>query len=88
VRGGIAALGPALTSLRALHPPGDMADRYRQATDATAAEVGALRSTLKDLTAGDDPVVAIKSLQARLTRPERRAHTAWQSLAIRSCISS
>ena len=88
LRRGLAALGPELTNLRELHPPSDMAGRYRDATNATAAEVGALRATLKDLKAGNDPVIAIKTLQQHLTRPEGRARLAWQSLSIPACVSS
>ncbi len=88
LRRGIAALGPELSGLRELTPPGDMAGRYREALDATAAEVRALRSTLKDLKAGNDPVVAIKTLQHKLTRPEGQAQRAWQSLAVPGCLRS
>ncbi len=88
LRRGIAALAPELIGLRGLHPPGDMAGRYREAMAATAAEVGALRATLKDLKAGNDPVVAIKTLQRKLTLPEGRAQSAWASLAIPTCTRS
>jgi hypothetical protein len=88
LRRGIAALGPELAGLRELNPPGGMAARYREAMDATAAEVRALRSTVKDLKAGNDPVIAIKTLQQKLAQPEGRAQRAWQALAISSCLRS
>ena len=82
---GIAALNPELVALRTLHPPSDMAPDYRAALAATAAEVRALRSTVKGLRAGNDPVVAIKILQQRLAPLETRAGAAWRSLNLPVC---
>jgi hypothetical protein len=82
---GIAALSPELTSLKRLSAPGDMSGDYRAAVDATAAELAALRSTLKGLRAGNDPVVAIKTLQQLLAPAEVRASSAWSTLGLPAC---
>jgi hypothetical protein len=80
---GIAALVPELAQLRALRPPAG----YRSALGATAAELAALRSTLRGLRAGYDPVLAIKTLQKRLSPLEARGDAAWHSLGIPACVS-
>jgi hypothetical protein len=85
VNRGIAALTPELTALQRLHAPGDMTDDYRDAVLATSAEVTALRSTLKGLKAGNDPVVAIKTLQQQLKPAEAKAGFAWSALELPAC---
>ncbi len=80
---GIAALRPELSQLRALSSLG----AYRQALDATAAELAALRSTLRGLRAGNDPVIAIKTLQLKLSPLEVRASEAWRALGIPACVN-
>jgi hypothetical protein len=87
LRGGVAALNPELKALRTLDPPGDLSDQYRVAVDATAAEVRELRSAVKGLRAGNDPVVEFKTLQQKLAALEARADSAWESLDIRGCTS-
>jgi hypothetical protein len=82
---GIAALTPELTALRRLRAPDDMADDYRDAVEATGAELAALRSTLKGLRAGNDPVVAIKTLQQELAPAETKASIAWSALDLPAC---
>lgn len=82
---GIAAMTPEVTALRRLRAPGDMADDYRDAVAATGAELTALRSTLKGLTAGNDPVVAIKTLQQQLAPAEFKAGIAWSALELPAC---
>ena len=85
VNSGIAALTPELTALQRLRAPGDMAGDYRNGVEATSAEVAALRSTLKGLKAGNDPVVAIKTLQQQLKRAETKAGLAWSALELPAC---
>jgi hypothetical protein len=85
VRRGIAALAPEVTALRRLRAPGGMADDYRDAVAATSAELTALRSTLKGLKAGNDPVVAIKTLQQQLAPAEMKASIAWSALELPAC---
>jgi hypothetical protein len=82
---GIAALTPELTALQRLSAPEDMSGDYRDAVDATGAELTALRSTLKGLRAGNDPVVAIKTLQQELTPAEAKASRAWTTLELPAC---
>jgi hypothetical protein len=84
---GLAALTPEVTQLRAMHPPSDLADDYRVAIDAAAAELTALRSAVRGLRTGDDPVVEIKTLQHRLAPLEARADDAWRSVDIGACVS-
>ncbi len=88
LRRGVTVLSPELAALRRLDPPSDLALRYREALAVTGAEVQALRATLKGLRAGNDPVVAIKSLQQELGPLEPRATQAWRSLDIPACVSS
>jgi hypothetical protein len=82
---GITALSPELKALKRLSAPGDMGGDYRDAVDATGAELVALRSTLKGLRAGNDPVVAIKTLQRELKPAEARASSAWTTLELPAC---
>jgi hypothetical protein len=53
--------------------------------EATSAELTALRSTLKGLKAGNDPVVAIKTLQQQLAPAEMKASIAWSALELPAC---
>ena len=82
---GIAAMAPEVTALRRLRAPGAMADDYRDAVEATSTELTALRSTLKGLKAGNDPVVAIKTLQQQLAPAEIKASIAWSALELPAC---
>jgi hypothetical protein len=81
---GIAAIDREVVALRAMHASGTA----KTAVDGTAAELGALRFTLKGLQAENDPVVAIKTLQARLAPIEQRANAAWRSLDIPACVTA
>jgi len=83
---GIAALTPELTALRKLRAPGDMTDDYRNALAATAKQLAVLRSTLNGLRAGNDPVVAIKTLQQELAPAESQADSAWMALDLPACL--
>jgi hypothetical protein len=80
---GIAALAPEVRGLRALGGRG----QRRAAIDATAAELAALRSSRHGLDAGNDPVVAIKTLQQQLLGDEERANAAWRALKVPACVS-
>ncbi|MDQ6836691.1 MAG: hypothetical protein M3016_10950 [Actinomycetota bacterium] len=84
ISGGIGALAHELAALRGL-PADD--DHYQQALRATAKEVTALRFALAGLHAGNDPVVAIKTLEQRLLPLERRADGAWRALRIPTCVA-
>lgn len=80
---GIAAIAPEVAQLRALHGDGT----FGRAVDGTAAELAALRFTLKGLRADNDPVVAIKTLEQRLTPLQDRTNAAWRSLGIPACVN-
>ncbi len=82
---GITALAPAQATLESLRPPGDLAGAYRTAVGFSGKRLAALRFTLADLKVGDDPVVAIKSLQEKLAPLEARGDAAWRSLGIPAC---
>jgi hypothetical protein len=84
---GITALTPQVTALRALPASGDLAKRYRSAVDAVDAELRELRSAVRGLKSGNDPVVAIKTLQERLAPLERRADASWRAIDIPACVS-
>ncbi len=85
LRRGVSALEPELSALKRLSPTTDLAGAYTRATTATRREVDALGSTIKGLRAGNDPVVAIKTLQTDLRPLERRARAAWQALGVPAC---
>lgn len=81
---GITAIDREVVALSAMHPTGTA----KTAVDGTAAELAALRFTLKGLQAENDPVVAIKTLQARLGPIEQRTNAAWRSLDIPACVTA
>lgn len=87
LRQGADALVPEVRALDRLRPPRDMAGRFRTATSADDHELRALRSAVRGLRAGNDPVVAIKTLQQQLAPAEARADGAWASLGVPSCTS-
>ena len=80
---GVAVLAPEISALRSLGAHGSI----HVAVSAMAAELAALRSSLKGLRAGNDPVVAIKTLQQQLVGLELRANTAWRTLRVPACVS-
>ena len=82
---GIAALDPGRHALARLDPPGPMRDQYERAIAAVADELTAMRSALTGLRAGNDPVVAIRTLQQELRGPEGRAAAAWDALRVPEC---
>lgn len=88
VRGGIAALRAELTALGALHPDGELGRQFHRARRATQRELVTLQSTLKGLRAGNDPIVAIKTLQAQLLPIEKEATAAWLALRIPACVDT
>lgn len=85
---GVTALRGEQAALDRLSPPGDLASGYARATSATRRELSALESTLKGLKAGNDPVVAIKTLQQQLLVSERLAATSWRGVGIPACADS
>jgi len=85
---GITALGPELMALDRLSPTPQLAAPYGRARSATERELAALHSTLHRLSAGEDPVVAIKTLQQELAPLERQASAAWRALGVPGCLES
>jgi hypothetical protein len=81
---GITAIDREVAALRAMHATG----AAKTAVDGTAAELAALRFTLKGLQAENDPVVAIKTLQVRLGPIEQRTNAAWRSLDVPACVTA
>jgi hypothetical protein len=82
---GIRVLKPELATLDRLHPDGELAGAYARARTATRQELAALESTVKGLKAGNDPVVAIKTLQQQLIPLEQRAAASWASVGVAAC---
>ena len=77
LRRGADALRPELAALDSLHPAGELGQRFSRARADTEQELKALESSLKGLKAGNDPVVAVKTLQTQLVPLEKRASAAW-----------
>ena len=88
LRGGIAAVQPELAELATLHPDGELGKQFDRARRATEHELAALQSSLKGLKAGNDPTVAIKTLQAQLLPLEQQATAAWLALKIPACVDT
>lgn len=80
---GIAVLAAEVRDLRAFGQNAPLGT----AVTAMAGELAALRSSLKGLRTGNDPVVAIKTLQQELEPLERRAIAAWRTLRVPACVS-
>jgi hypothetical protein len=85
LRGGIAALRPELAVLSAMHPGGELGGHFDTARKATEQELQVLQSSLKGLKAGNDPIVAVKTLQTQLAPLEKRANAAWRALGVPEC---
>lgn len=88
LRRGIAALRPELAALSTMHPRGELGDHFRTAQNATEQELKVLRSSLKGLQAGNDPIVAFKTLQTQLAPLERQAEAAWRALGVPACAAT
>lgn len=84
---GIAALEPELRRIKALHAPNEVADVWTTAVTALSEELAALRSAVRKVGAGADPVLTFRRLQQVLTPLETQANDAWQALEIPACVS-
>jgi hypothetical protein len=84
---GAAILRPQLARLRALHAPSDLAQVYNTAIDGFARKLDVLDAAARDLKAGEDPVIAMKTLQTKLTPLEQQEDGAWQALEIPACVN-
>jgi hypothetical protein len=85
LRRGISALSPQVAALHKLNASSDIEDEYAAAVRATDHELALLRSALRGLTAGNDPVVAIKTLQDELGPAEDAAARAWHEVDVPAC---
>ena len=82
---GIAALTPQVTALARLKPSSDLQGEYTTALRATDRELTLLRLTRRGLQTGDDPVIAIKTLQDQLGPAEDAAGRAWREIDVPAC---
>jgi hypothetical protein len=85
---GIGALKPELAGLRALKAPDDVADVYEATLKAFSKQLDELERTVRKLHSGEDPVVAWKTLQTKLTPLESSEDSAWRTLDIPACLGS
>jgi hypothetical protein len=86
LRRGIAVMTPELRGLRALRPSNDVADVYATSLGSFAKQLSYLKDTMRDLAGGEDPVIAIKTLQQELGPIESQENGAWQALEIPACV--
>jgi hypothetical protein len=84
---GAAALTPALTGLRALHPPEDVADVYSAAVGNLAQKIHKLQLAAHDISRGVDPVRAMRDLQRQLSPLETQENDGWDALELPACMS-
>jgi hypothetical protein len=82
---GVAALAPQLRALQRLHPSSGLSGDYHGALTVSGQELAALRSAVKGLKTGNDPVVAIKTLQQQLAPLEADNARAWTALELPAC---
>jgi hypothetical protein len=87
VASGAATLRPQLAGLRALQAPGELAQVYRTALDALSRKLEALDVAARDLKAGSDAVITMKTLQSKLGPLESEEDEAWQTLEIPACVN-
>jgi hypothetical protein len=84
---GLAVMTPELEQLRRLKPPDDVADVYRVSITSFEKKVSYLRDTVHDLGKGEDPVIAMRTLQQDLAPIEKQEDGAWQTLQITACLN-
>jgi hypothetical protein len=84
---GIAVLAPEYRQLRALRPPGDLAQVYNISLSALSGKLTAMKSAVKHLKHGGDPVIAMKTLQQQLGPLESSEDGAWQALEVPACLN-
>jgi outer membrane murein-binding lipoprotein Lpp len=87
LRRGIAALTPELAGLRSLHPSSDVADVYTAAVKSLGQQLAYLTDAMRDLKNGEDPVIALKTLQQELAPVVTQANGGWDALQIPACLS-
>jgi hypothetical protein len=87
LRRGIAALSPELAGLQTLHPPSDVADVYTASVKAFGQKLAYLKAALRGLEGGEDPVIALKTLQQQIAPLETQENGGWEALQIPACVS-
>lgn len=83
---GATVLTPALTALRALHPPSDVADVYSATVGSFAQRIRELKATARDIAHGADPIKAMQDLQQKLGPLESQENGGWQALELPACM--
>ena len=84
---GLAAMTPEVQHLRRLSASKDASDVYRDAVQATSAELADVRRAVAALRAGAGPVSTLRGLQAQLAPLENQADGAWQALEVPAWLS-
>ena len=87
LRRGIAVLTPEVAALRRLKPPSDVADVYENSVHGLEQQLRLAGVTLRHMRAGQDPVLAMKTLQEQLSPIEDSVDGGWRALEIPACIS-
>jgi hypothetical protein len=84
---GIAVLAPEYRQLQALRPPSDLAQVYTISLNAFGGKLAAIRAAVHNLDRGEDPVIAMKTLQQQLAPLESSEDGAWQALQVPACVT-
>lgn len=87
LRRGIKVFAPELAQLRRLRAPGAVATTYATALDAFSQKLNLIKSALRRLDRGADPVQTIQTLQHRLSPVESREDAAWHALDVTACLN-
>lgn len=87
IKAGIAVLDREHVALNRLRPPHDLRTTYRTSVEDLERQLDDLRLAVHSLASGEDPVIAIKTLQHRLTPLEQVAAKDWSSLQTPACAS-
>jgi hypothetical protein len=84
---GATVFSAELERLRALRPPSDIKDVYEASITALAKKVDELELTARRIHSGQDPVVAMKTLQEHLAPLESDEDHAWSALQVSACVN-
>jgi hypothetical protein len=84
---GIEVMTPELAKLRALRPASDVADVYSTSITAFTKKLAAMKDAVRDLNGGEDPIVAVKTLEQSVGPLVVAENGAWQALQLPACVS-
>ena len=87
LRRGIAVLEPEFKGLKKLKAPSELAQVYATGLGAFNQKLNALKSAVRQLGSGANPVTAMTDLQQRLAPIETAEDGAWQALEVPSCMN-